>query len=165
MYIINKISPSGSGDRLLLLIATPEGETETFSIRCDVYRRLALKKGEISDDTYNKIVYESVRGDALAKGLNILGYGANSPFQLKTKLRRAGFSDEISGEAIAELCRLGYMDEKGDIIKPEVPNVYKFETFIFDAWYYFNEVGALKASYHHAYNKIKAELEEKFIEK
>lgn len=26
-------------------------------------------------------------------------------------------------------------------------------------------VGALKASYHHAYNKIKAELEEKFIEK
>lgn len=26
-------------------------------------------------------------------------------------------------------------------------------------------VGALKASYHHAYNKIKAELEEKFIDK
>lgn len=114
MYIIKKISPSSSGERLLLLIAAPDGETKTLSVRCDVYRRLGLAKGEISDETYDEIVSESVRGDALAKGLNILGYGANSPLQLKNKLRRAGFSEETSEETAAELCRLGYMDEKGD---------------------------------------------------
>ena len=45
MYIIKKISPSSSGERLLLLIAASDGETKTLSIRSDVYRRLGLAKG------------------------------------------------------------------------------------------------------------------------
>ena len=37
-----------------------------------------------------------------------------------------------------------YMNEKGEIIKPENPNVYKFETFIFDSWIYFKDIAVLR---------------------
>ena len=37
-----------------------------------------------------------------------------------------------------------YMNEKGEIIKSESPNVYKFETFIFDSWTYFKDIAVLR---------------------
>lgn len=37
-----------------------------------------------------------------------------------------------------------YMNENGDIIKPDTPNAYKFEAFIFDAFSLLPEVGLLR---------------------
>ncbi len=37
-----------------------------------------------------------------------------------------------------------YLNNEGVLVKPETPNVYKFETFIFDAWSYFNEIVILR---------------------
>lgn len=37
-----------------------------------------------------------------------------------------------------------YMDENGNIIEPEMPNAYKFEAFIFDAFAMIPEVGLLR---------------------
>jgi len=37
-----------------------------------------------------------------------------------------------------------YMNEKGEIIKPEEPNCYKFETFIFDAFEKLDNMGILR---------------------
>lgn len=37
-----------------------------------------------------------------------------------------------------------YLDNKGEIIKPTEPNVYKFETFIFDSWIYFDDIAILR---------------------
>lgn len=31
-----------------------------------------------------------------------------------------------------------------ELIKPTEPNVYKFETFIFDSWMYFDEIAILR---------------------
>ena len=37
-----------------------------------------------------------------------------------------------------------YMDEKGEIIKPELPNAYKFEAFIFDAFENLDDMSILR---------------------
>lgn len=37
-----------------------------------------------------------------------------------------------------------YLDNKGVMVKVEKPNVYKFETFIFDGWTYFNDIAVLR---------------------
>ena len=48
-----------------------------------------------------------------------------------------------------------YMNEKGETIKPEVPNVYKFETFIFDSWTYFKDIAVLRGKREEDFAPIK----------
>lgn len=37
-----------------------------------------------------------------------------------------------------------YLNKEGVIVKVETPNIYKFETFIFDAWKYFDDIAILR---------------------
>ena len=117
MYRINGISPSGSGERLLIKLVTPDGDTETISISCDAYRRLGLSKGEISEETYKRLAEASEYEEALIKGMHVLGYGANSPRQLRDKLRRAGVSSDNAREVVSELSRRGYLNESKDALR------------------------------------------------
>lgn len=39
-----------------------------------------------------------------------------------------------------------YINSEGVIVKPETPNVYKFEKFIFDAWEYFDDIAILRGA-------------------
>ena len=48
-----------------------------------------------------------------------------------------------------------YIDNTGNIIKPEKPNVYKFETFIFDGWTYFNNIAVLRGKREEDFAPIK----------
>ncbi len=48
-----------------------------------------------------------------------------------------------------------YLDDKGEIIKPTEPNAYKFETFIFDAWEYFNDIAILRGKREEDFAPIK----------
>ena len=114
MYVLKKISPSGSGDRLLLLIIAPDGESETVRVSPETYRRFGLKKGELSEEQYSEIVSTSSYEEALAKGIRILGYGANSPRQLKDKLSRSGVSRETAEACVDEICARGYINESYD---------------------------------------------------
>ena len=114
MYKIDRISPSGSGDRLLLRIVSEGGEVETVPISCEQYRELGIKKGELSEDTYREITSVSEYEEALARGMRILGYGANSKKQLRIKLCHSGISGGIAGRVSNELERRGYINEGND---------------------------------------------------
>lgn len=48
-----------------------------------------------------------------------------------------------------------YMNEQGEIIKSESPNVYKFETFIFDSWTYFKDIAVLRGKREEDFAPIK----------
>lgn len=48
-----------------------------------------------------------------------------------------------------------YIDNNGKLIKPEKPNVYKFETFIFDGWAYFNDIVVLRGKREEDFAPIK----------
>ena len=48
-----------------------------------------------------------------------------------------------------------YMDVNGNIIHPDTPNVYKFESFIFDGWSYFNDIVVLRGKREEDFAPIK----------
>ena len=48
-----------------------------------------------------------------------------------------------------------YLDNDGNVIKPTEPNVYKFETFIFDSWEYFNDIAVLRGKREEDFAPIK----------
>ena len=48
-----------------------------------------------------------------------------------------------------------YMNDEGVIIKSEKPNVYKFETFIFDSWIYFKDIAILRGKREEDFAPIK----------
>lgn len=48
-----------------------------------------------------------------------------------------------------------YLDKDGILIKPTQPNVYKFETFIFDSWEYFNDIAILRGKREEDFAPIK----------
>lgn len=48
-----------------------------------------------------------------------------------------------------------YIDKEGKLIKPDKPNVYKFETFIFDSWEYFDDIAVLRGKREEDFAPIK----------
>ena len=48
-----------------------------------------------------------------------------------------------------------YLDNNGNLVKPEEPNVYKFETFIFDSWSYFDDIAILRGKREEDFAPIK----------
>ena len=86
MYELTEILPAASGERLLLRLISDSGEAVTVNISCKTYSELALKTGELSDSVADKLLTEADFEKAVIKGMNILGFGANSEQTLKTKL-------------------------------------------------------------------------------
>jgi len=48
-----------------------------------------------------------------------------------------------------------YLDINGEIVKPTEPNIYKFETFIFDSWEYFDNIAILRGKREEDFAPIK----------
>ena len=48
-----------------------------------------------------------------------------------------------------------YLDINGNIIKPKEPNIYKFESFIFDSWEYFENIAILRGKREEDFAPIK----------
>lgn len=48
-----------------------------------------------------------------------------------------------------------YLNNDGIIVKADAPNVYKFETFIFDAWTYFSDIAILRGKREEDFAPIK----------
>lgn len=48
-----------------------------------------------------------------------------------------------------------FLDNDGNIVKPSEPNAYKFETFIFDSWTYFNDIAILRGKREEDFAPIK----------
>jgi len=117
MYELTEILPAASGERLLLRLISDSGEAVTVNISCKTYSELALKKGELSDSAVNKLLTEADFEKAVIKGMNILGFGANSAQTLKVKLVQKGFSPSTAEKAVRYLKSRGYIDEKKDAIR------------------------------------------------
>lgn len=48
-----------------------------------------------------------------------------------------------------------YLDKNGVVVHPENPNVFKFETFIFDSWMYFDDIAVLRGKREEDFAPIK----------
>ena len=117
MYIVKEISYTASGDRAIISLES-ESEQALITVPPEVVKNHGVKKGDtISRELFEALSDNAELDEAIRKGLSILGYGANSPSRLEEKLRRHGFSSEISSNAVAELIGRGYINEEKDALR------------------------------------------------
>ena len=89
-------------------------EKKTLAIPSEKVGELDLKKGYTDAKTYERVESEAKSFGAYRRGMNILGYGANSKKTLERKLQSRGFDRESAMAAVARLEENGYVDEGED---------------------------------------------------
>ena len=99
--------------KLLLLGIVEEGESATYTVNQETYENIgSISAGDFVDEaTLESIKYTDEYIRAKKKALNILAFADNNRRQLTDKLRRAGFSREISQGVCEEMVSLGYVNE------------------------------------------------------
>ena len=117
MYLIEDMTASGSGDRVILRLVG-EGEQALITVPPEALVKYGLKKGSaVSRQLYSELRGDAVMDEAIRRGLSILGYGTNSMARLEEKLMRHGYSREVAAAAVSELAARGYLDEEKDALR------------------------------------------------
>jgi len=80
------------------------------------YFELKLKKGEITEETYDILENDAKECAAYRRGIGILAYGANTSRTLERKLRQRGFDAESAHSAVGRLGEEGFIDESSDAV-------------------------------------------------
>ena len=116
IYTSAKVDPA-AGERLLLHVTSEleEQEVAQVNVSCSAFRRYNLSLGM----KMNELTLERLKGlgeyeKAVLKGMQLLGYGANSRKRIEEKLTRWGFDPELARQASVYLEQENYIDEKGD---------------------------------------------------
>lgn len=93
-----------------------EGERHTVSL--SLFDSLGLTRGSLVDDEMlSRIIEDEREYLAMKKALSLLSFADNSARALRDKLRRAGFSRELSERVVDECIARGYIDEERQITR------------------------------------------------
>ena len=116
MYTLTDVLPA-SGDRLLLCLTDEDGDAFSLKISSKAYSDFGLKKGEIDNETFDKLLDAAEFEKGLSKALDILSYGANSTKQLCEKLKRSGLPNSSISQIIRYLLSSGLLNLTEDAIR------------------------------------------------
>ena len=116
MYTLTDVLPA-AGNRLLLCLTDEYGDTLSLNISCKTYSDLRIKKGELDEETADKLFEAAEFEKGLSKAMNILGYGANSEKQLYMKLSKFNISPEIKTQIIRYVSGSGLLNEVNDAVR------------------------------------------------
>ena len=110
---LKNIKSSNVKNYLVLFVDKGDG-TELFCVSENQYERIGspLIGDEITDGQYGLLSSLKEEWLAVKRALNILSYGDNSRSSLFAKLRKAGFSSDVSKRTVEQMVVLGYIDEK-----------------------------------------------------
>ena len=116
---LRSLSERGAG-RVAVLFEIENGESaqrETFLISPSAVADLSLRVGECDTACFDAVERCAALEAAVQKGLRMLGYGSSSRKVLCRKLTEKGVERSIAREAVEEICRLGYLDEKAQALR------------------------------------------------
>ncbi len=99
----------------ILLESGEHKEQKSLPLTAEQYYEIKPAKGEISEETYERLEEASRFCQALRCGEHLLSYGSNSAQTLARKLMQRGFSREVAIGAAARLSEIGLIDEKKDV--------------------------------------------------
>lgn len=117
---VTEISRSEDGALVTLSITMSSGkkrDRRALVLTEKDFTALGIKRGEIGRETFELAEKRAKLCEALRRGENILGYGANSKKRLEMKLRRKGFDAETAVEAVGILSERGYINEYADALR------------------------------------------------
>lgn len=116
MYTLTDVLPA-SGNRLLLCLTDGDGDTLTLNISPKTYTELGIKKGELDEESAEKLLEAAEFEKGLSKAMNILGYGANSAKQVHMKLTKAGVAPDTIRKIIRYLYSSHLINESSDAVR------------------------------------------------
>lgn len=117
---VTEISRSEDGALVTLSITMSSGkkrDRRALVLTENDFTDLGIKRGEIGRETFELAEKRARLCEALRRGENILGYGANSKKRLEMKLRHKGFDAETAAEAVGILSERGYINEYSDALR------------------------------------------------
>jgi SOS response regulatory protein OraA/RecX len=117
---IRSIQARNQGARLAVSVSVEDGEhseSRCFLLTAGSYCRLNLKKGEISEEEFERLECASRFCTAVDCGENLLSYGANSVQTLTRKIMRHGYTKQEATEAAEYLESIGLINEREDLLR------------------------------------------------
>lgn len=99
----------GQGER----VAVSVGNAYTFEIAADLVRRHGLAEGdEISVETQRRLLIADEIDEAKETALNYLSYKPRTTGEVKRRLRRDEFREEVIDEVVYQLEEQDYLDDR-----------------------------------------------------
>jgi len=118
MIKVKYARPSPDGKRVQLGIEC-EGELLKLSVSERVYSSLGapVSASELCEEELNEAKASDTEYRAMKKALSLLSFADNNKKNLYLKLLRAGFGREVASETVRECVRLGYIDERRQLLR------------------------------------------------
>ena len=115
---VRSIQARNNGAHIAVSVSVEDGahcENRSFLLTAGQYCELNLKKGEISEEIFERLESASRFCMAVGCGENLLSYGANSVQTLTHKIMRHGYSKEEALSAAQYLESIGLINEGEDL--------------------------------------------------
>ena len=115
---VRSIQARNNGAHIAVSVSVEDGEhceNRSFLLTAGQYCELNLKKGEISEEIFERLESASRFCMAVGCGENLLSYGANSVQTLTRKIMRHGYSKEEATSAARHLESIGLINEREDL--------------------------------------------------
>ena len=90
-------------------------ETRSFPLTAGQYCELNIKKGDLTEEEFDRLECASRFCTAVRCGENLLSYGANSVQTLARKIMRHGYTREEALHAAKHLEEIGLINEQEDL--------------------------------------------------
>lgn len=117
-YSVSGLRMQNEGAEIMVrLVAEGEGarETKTLILTAEQYVELRPARGEIDEETYERLLAASELCAAVRAGESLLSFSANSVQMLAKKLMGKGYSRTVAQEAARTLAVRGMIDEERDL--------------------------------------------------
>ena len=115
---VRSIQARNNGAHIAVSVSVEDGEhceNRSFLLTAGQYCELNLKKGELSEEAFERLEAASRFCMAVGCGENLLSYGANSVQTLTHKIMRHGYSKEEALSAAQYLESIGLINEGEDL--------------------------------------------------
>lgn len=115
VLVLKVVYVRASKSRGYTVLGIDSGEgARAYTVPDSVYAQIGSPLGgfQLDGGDFSAVVLADESFRATKKALSLLAYADNNLYNLKMKLRRAGFSREAIDQAAAEMQRDGYVDER-----------------------------------------------------
>ena len=123
-YEVISLRAAEDGDRVFLRVKAMglpgERSSKTYALRVEEYAVLPfqVRRGMmLSTEQVGALEAAAQSSGAYGRGLNILGYGANSAKTLQRKLVQKGYDADAAQRAVDTLSERGYLQEERDAVR------------------------------------------------
>ncbi len=120
---IKRLRSQNAGEEIVITLELRESEDggacemRSFLIGASHYASLNPKKGRITPEYFDALEAAHKAFAAIKKSISVLSYGANSPKNLKMKLKQKGIDEESADLAVDYALDHGFINERDDALR------------------------------------------------